>query len=134
VRPPTTVELDHLAPRERVKELPRPLIPADAGIQTLPNCKDVQWAKAGSRPRGRAGGETSVLISFLHRLSRGEHRGSFVAPGDGDHGHRFHTSTRFKVDGFPSLGAFECAGQRRRPGDQAGRWLSLVLPHYVNLG
>jgi hypothetical protein len=36
-----------------VKELPNPLIPAKAGIQTLPNSTDIQWAKAGSpRPRG----------------------------------------------------------------------------------
>ena len=27
---------------ERVKELPHPLIPADAGIQTLPNCMNFQ--------------------------------------------------------------------------------------------
>src|ERR1700693_4920392 len=37
-----------------IQELPHPLIPADAGIQTLPNCKNFQWAKAESpRPRGR---------------------------------------------------------------------------------
>ena len=37
---------------ESVRELSHPLIPADAGIQTLPNCTDFQWAKAGSpRPR-----------------------------------------------------------------------------------
>ena len=50
---------DRIPAYERVKELPHPLIPADAGIQTLPNCTDVYGAKAGSpRPRGRAGGET----------------------------------------------------------------------------
>ena len=40
--------------RSRREELPHPLIPADAGIQTLPNCMAFRWAKAGSpRPRGR---------------------------------------------------------------------------------
>ena len=55
-------------PYECVNELPHPLIPADAGIPTLPNCRDIQWAEAGSpRPRGRAGGEAGVLICFFHR-------------------------------------------------------------------
>ena len=43
------------------QELPHPLIPADAGIQTLPNCTDVQvgkgWFPASA---GRAGGDTPV--------------------------------------------------------------------------
>src|SRR5260370_36878066 len=58
---------------EPVKELPNPLIPADAGIQTLPNCTDFQRAKAGSpRPRGRADGATPLLRQFPSQaLSRG---------------------------------------------------------------
>src|SRR5260370_7095197 len=58
---------------EPVKELPNPLIPADAGIQTLPNCTDFQRAKAGSpRPRGRADGDTPLLRQFPSQaLSRG---------------------------------------------------------------
>jgi hypothetical protein len=32
--------------RVLVAHLPHPLIPVDAGIQTLPNCRDLQWAKA----------------------------------------------------------------------------------------
>ena len=56
-------------------------------------------------------------VSRARSPSTGKHCVSFVARGNGDHGDRFHTSTCFKVNGFPRLGAVECAGEGRRPGD-----------------
>ena len=54
---------------ERVKELPHPLIPADAGTQTLPNCMDVQWGKGWfPASAGMSGWRGSPFISFLHTL------------------------------------------------------------------
>ena len=51
-----TIVLNHnpfVPADEPVKELPHPLVPADAGTQTLQSCPDFQWAKSGSpRPRG----------------------------------------------------------------------------------
>jgi hypothetical protein len=45
---------------ERVKKLPRPLIPADAGIQALPNCTDVQWGKGWVPASARTSGWNAV--------------------------------------------------------------------------
>jgi hypothetical protein len=51
---------------ERVKELPHPLIPAEAGIQTLPNRTDVLWGKVWiPASAGMSGWRTSSLIRFF---------------------------------------------------------------------
>src|ERR1700732_4151069 len=61
---------------EPVKESPHPLIPADAGIQTLPNCTDFQWAKAGSpRPRGRTVQQSPPFGNSLTRSFAGKSLG-----------------------------------------------------------
>src|SRR5580704_14222115 len=47
----------HVWPATGRRELPRPLIPADAGIQTLPNCMDFAsgkaWVPASAGTSGR---------------------------------------------------------------------------------
>jgi hypothetical protein len=49
----------------RSQELPHPLIPADAGIQTLPNGMDFQWGKGWiPASAGMSGGEAGGFRQF----------------------------------------------------------------------
>src|ERR1700732_5496071 len=70
--------------KEPVKESPHPLIPADAGIQTLPNGPDFQWAKPGSpRPRGRTVQQSPTFGNSLTRSKAGivQNDGAWNGPG-----------------------------------------------------
>jgi invasion protein IalB len=61
--------------KERVKNLPHPLIPAGAGIKTLPNRNDSQWGKGwvpafagtsgGEIPLPRLRGQAHCIIAFM---------------------------------------------------------------------
>ncbi len=57
------------------RNLPHPLIPADAGIHTLPNCMDVPLGKGWfPASAGTSGGGTLSFVSFLHTHFRQNER------------------------------------------------------------
>ncbi len=59
------------AVKERVKELPHPLIPADVGNQTLPYCMDVQWGKVWiAASAGTSGGVSFMSPANAARVRR----------------------------------------------------------------
>jgi hypothetical protein len=80
-----------------VKDLPHPLIPADAGIQTLPNCTDFGSGKAWvPASAGTSGCGTALLISlkkiefvlakmevFTHLRGKGAAAAAAPAPSTG---------------------------------------------------